>query len=107
MLRDFTDSINSVSLARDYFRRKYPDEVVLFSSAVTILETRSTSPVGWSFKRFLQRRGNVIITGKRLLLKSNPLSLMTLILASCIVPARILPETVIALLERQDAAGRE
>ncbi|PSN15693.1 hypothetical protein C7293_06085 [filamentous cyanobacterium CCT1] len=60
-------------------KRQYPDETVLFSTIATILETRHKLPIGWSPRRFFQRRGNVVITDARIFIQSSFLSLITAI----------------------------
>ena len=60
-------------------KRQYPDEIVLFSTIATILETRHESPIGWSLRRFFQRRGDVVITNSRIFIQSGFLSLITVI----------------------------
>lgn len=78
MFRNLADWLNSVNSARNWVRSKYPDEDILFASAATILEMRGASPVGWSLKRFLQRRGTVVFTRKQVFLRSSFFSLFTL-----------------------------
>jgi hypothetical protein len=77
MLRTLTDQMNSVARAQSVVERRFPNEVALFSSAVTILETSHERPIGWSVRRFFQRRGNVVITDARIFIQSNLLSPMT------------------------------
>ena len=74
MLRAGTDRVNFASRSRSDIERLYPQETVLLSTAVTILETPSQSPTGWSPRRFFQRRGNVTITDARIVIAANPLS---------------------------------
>lgn len=78
MLRTTADQLNLSSRTRSVVERCYPDEQVLFTTAVTILETDQTSPIGWSLRRFAQRRGNVVITDKRLFVQSSFLSLFSI-----------------------------
>ena len=62
MLGAFVDFLNNANGAAKRLKREYPKEEIVFASAVTILETTETSPVGWSFKRFLQRRGVAVFS---------------------------------------------
>ena len=85
MLRRITDRLNVTSRTRSAVERRYPDEAVLFSTAVTVLETCRESPTGWSPRRILQRRGNVAITNARIFIQSNFISMLTAIWAAAIV----------------------
>ncbi len=77
MLHTLTDQFNFTSRTRTAVERRYPNEAILFSSAVTILETPHECPTGWSLRRFFQRRGNVVITDARIFIQASFLSLMT------------------------------
>jgi len=79
MLRTKADQLNLASRTRSVVEHRYPDEEVLFATAVTILETPLASPTGWSLPRFFQRRGNVVITNARIFVQSSFLSLLTVI----------------------------
>jgi hypothetical protein len=78
-VRDTADQLNLSSRAASAVRSRYPDESLLFSSAVTILETPTATPTGWSLRRLLQRRGNVVITSERIFIQSSLVSPLTLI----------------------------
>jgi len=79
MLGAFVDFLNNANGAAKRLKREYPKEEIVFASAVTILETTETSPVGWSFKRFLQRRGVAVFSQDYLFLDSSLWSLLTLL----------------------------
>jgi hypothetical protein len=71
LLRTLTDQLYSLNTVVKKVKEKYPDEEIIFASAATILETKKLTPVGWSFQRFLQRRGVIVITRNRLLLEDS------------------------------------
>ena len=79
MLRTKADQLNLASRTRSLVEHRYRDEKVRFATAVTILETPVATPTGWSLRRFLQRRGNVVITDARIFVQSSFLSLLTVI----------------------------
>lgn len=82
MFRNLADILNLASRAASSVHRRYPDETILFASAATILETPTSLPTGWSLRRILQRRGNVVITDGRIVLRDSLLSLATVIFLS-------------------------
>lgn len=71
--------MNLLFQTQSVVKRQYPNEIVLFSTIATILKTRHESPIGWSLRRFFQRRGNVVITDARIFIQSSFLSLITVI----------------------------
>ncbi len=79
MFRTTADQLNLASRTRSLVEHRYRDEEVRFATAVTILETPAATPTGWSLRRFLQRRGNVVITDARIFVQSNFVSLFTVI----------------------------
>lgn len=74
MFEAAADLLNAVSNARRWTQNTYPSEAILLATAATILETTSGSPVGWSWKRLLQRRGNVVFTDARVVVASSTIS---------------------------------
>ncbi len=74
MLRSLADSLYSKNTAIKWLKNQSPDEEVIFASAATLLETKDGAPVGWSFRRFFQHRGVVIITHNQIAFKSSLLS---------------------------------
>lgn len=78
MLRSLADSLNNLTAAVRWASARYPAETIRFASAATMLETPGASPTGWSWQRMFQRRGNVVITDRRILLRSSFLSLYSL-----------------------------
>lgn len=73
------NQMNLLSRTRSVVQQRYPDETILFSTAVTILETPNNSPTGWSLRRFLQRRGNMVVTDARVFVQSSFFSLLTIV----------------------------
>lgn len=71
----------------EWFRQEYPEEQILHTSPMSVLEVKDKVHVGRSFRRFFQRQGVVIITNRFLLLKTKFFSLYTFIyLAIAIIP---------------------
>ena len=79
MFRRIADLLNSAGRTLGVVRRRFPEEPILLATAATILETSEDRPTGWSFKRFLQHRGNVVFTEKRVFLQSSFVSWYTLL----------------------------
>jgi hypothetical protein len=79
MNRQFVDKLNASESTRRLVSARFPEEVIELSTAVTILEASDTNPIGWSFRRLLQRRGNVVITDKRVVVQSSFRSPMTVL----------------------------
>ena len=48
-----------------------PEDEVVFASVATILETKDSAPVGWSFQRIFQHEGFVIITRNQFVVKNG------------------------------------
>ena len=76
-LRSIADHLNLASSTRSKVTCLHPSEDILFASATTILETDSNVPIGWSLRRLLQRRGNVVITSSRIFVESGSFSPLT------------------------------
>lgn len=67
----------SSGLARKVMRR-HPEDEILLATAMTMMTTRTREPVGWSLRRFFQRRGNVVVTDQRIFVESSFFSFFTL-----------------------------
>ena len=65
------DQLSNLNYLVNRLKSKYETEEIVFASAATILETKSTHAVGWSWKRLFQRRGVVIFTDRRLHLQAS------------------------------------
>ena len=78
MLRALTDRLYSASRLERLVQKNYPEDQVKLATAVTILKTKKETPVGWSLARFFQKRGNVVITDQRIIVRTNFLSLISL-----------------------------
>jgi hypothetical protein len=76
---NFTDILNAAESTGRRFSARFPDERVELCTAATILEAPAEKPIGWSLRRFLQRRGSVVITDRRIFVQSSLWSPMTLI----------------------------
>jgi hypothetical protein len=98
MLNTLTDRLNNVHQLVAHAQTKYPDDQLRFAAAVTILETRSSQPIRWSWQRLFQRRGSVVFTNQRVLLTSSWFSLYTLIYVSLIVLCAVRYTTTTNLL---------
>ncbi|MEM7348458.1 MAG: hypothetical protein AAF485_29865 [Chloroflexota bacterium] len=90
MLRNWADQMNGMNSTVDWVEKQHPDEAVIFASAATILQTSGNEPVGWSFKRFFQRRGVAVFTRNHLFLQSSFYSLFTLLHVVIIINCLIL-----------------
>ena len=85
MLRNLADTLNSFKRTTAVVERKYPAERVQFATAVTLLETTTSQPVGWSLRRLLQRRGNAVFTDRRVFVQSSFVSPLTALWVVAIV----------------------
>jgi hypothetical protein len=74
MLRELVDKFNGTDLAVYWFKRKYPEEKIVFISSATFLETIKMPPLNYSFRRLLQRMGIIVITRNLVVLKNNIIS---------------------------------
>jgi hypothetical protein len=74
MLANIFYSKNSVI---KWLKGKSPEDEIVFSSVATILETKESAPVGWSFQRIFQHQGVVIITRNQLAMKNSSFFLPT------------------------------
>lgn len=71
MLRQLTDTLNASKSLRRMVSTQFPEETIELSTAATILDAPGENPIGWSLRRFLQRRGNVVITDRRVFVHSS------------------------------------
>ena len=71
MIRQLTDKLNASESTRRLVSTRFPEEIIELSTAVTILDAPDANPIGWSLRRFLQRRGNVVITNRRVFVESS------------------------------------
>ncbi len=81
MMRDAADNLNAASQAGQIVARLFPDEAIKLCTAATILEAPDEQPIGWSLRRLLQRRGNVVLTDRRAFIQSSFRSPLTLLWA--------------------------
>ena len=73
-------------------RRNYPNDNIRFVSGATILESENKDQIGWSLRRIFQKRGNVVITDQRIMLKVQfltPMSVIYLILVGLSIYAYV------------------
>lgn len=77
-MRDATDDLNASSHAGQIVARRFPGEAIKLCTAATILEAPDEQPIGWSIRRLLQRRGNVVLTDRRAFIQSSFRSPLTL-----------------------------
>jgi len=81
MIRELTDKMNASDTTRRFISAQYPEETIELSTAVTILDAPDVNPIGWSLRRFLQRRGNVVFTDRRVFVQSSFRSPFTILWA--------------------------
>lgn len=102
MLRDTTDQLNSTNGASRAVSERYSEEPILFATAATILESTSSNPIGWSIRRFLQRRGTMVITSRRVVAAASfwsPLTaLWAFVFCYCVYDALRNPDLVNTVL---------
>jgi len=101
MLRTLADFLYGTTYITHWVRHKYPGEKVFFVSAATILETRDAQPVGCSPRRYLQRRGVLVLTEQRVVLKSRfltPTLLLLLLFVLCMMGQAVAEGAYIGLL---------
>ena len=79
MLGRFVEVLNSKGLALRWFAKSYPEEEIILAAAATYLTSEKDELIGWSFSRFLQRKGNLIFSDRRIVFRSNFVSLITLL----------------------------
>lgn len=65
MIRRLADILNASDSTRRVVCTRFPEETIEMCTAVTILDAPGDKPIGWSPRRLLQRRGNVVITNRR------------------------------------------
>ncbi len=71
MLRALADFLYGTTTITHWVRHRYPGEEIFFAAAATVLETNDAEPVGCSPRRTLQRRAVLILTERRVVLKSK------------------------------------
>lgn len=71
MIRRLTGLLNATSSIRRVVSTRFPEETIKLCTAATILDAPSEEPIGWSLRRFVQRRGNVVITDRRVFVQSS------------------------------------
>ena len=81
MMRDAADNLNASGHAGQTVARRFPGEAIELCTAATILEAPDEQPIGWSLRRLLQRRGNVVLTDRRAFIQSSFRSPLTLLWA--------------------------
>ena len=79
MNRQLADKLNASGAMRRGVSVRFPQETIELATAVTILDAPDANPIGWSLRRFLQRRGNVVITDRRVVVESSFRSPLTII----------------------------
>lgn len=79
MLRDAADQLNAAPAARERVARSFPGESIEFVTAATLLDAQTIEPIGWSWRRFSQLRGTVVLTDRRAVMRSSTASPATVI----------------------------
>lgn len=79
MFRQLTDRLSNSNATSHLVSKKFPGEKIQLTTAASVLETPDINPIGWSFRRLLQRRCNVVLTDRRVFIESNIRSPFTLI----------------------------
>ena len=79
MNRQLADKLNASGAMRRGVSTRFPQETIELATTVTILGAPDANPIGWSLRRFLQRRGNVVITDRRVVVESSFRSPLTII----------------------------
>jgi len=74
MLAKLIDLMSNTDRTVNWVKSEYPEEDVVFSSSATFLATSGDTPVGWSLRRVLQRRGVVVLTPNRVFFRADPFS---------------------------------
>lgn len=73
MIRELTDFLLGLSASVSKVQKEYPDDNTLFFSSATIIETKSAPAPDWkpSLRRLFQHSGAIIVTDKRIVLRTN------------------------------------
>lgn len=70
MCRTVADFLYGAKRVARLAAERFPGEPALLASGATFLETRDTEPIGRSPRRYLQRRGVVVVTDRRVFCKA-------------------------------------